>query len=313
MLGVAYNLMQAGRTFDAPDFGMFKSMVMKDFKPSKVEAAVKVPADYMAYAAKELLSASKPVVVPSGTSVASHAAAFALNLLLGRLNEEGGMVAVADTPLVVSGAMTRAEANDKDLIGWLSKGATPSVLIVAEANPVYSLPMEVKADFMVSIATYNNETTAQADLVLPAAHPYERFDDLQTPYGVSKGVYTASVPVAKPELDVKAPAEIILALADAVGNGLGAETFDEIIAAKAEAIAAEWDEYEGIPAHEMDGNAEQAGLVMAADALAKLPLRFAAPVPSLLPRTPCSPSARTVRPPRLTLPASSATTSSSAT
>jgi anaerobic selenocysteine-containing dehydrogenase len=269
MLGVAHSLLQTGMTADASDFNAFKTMVMKDFNPSKVEAAIKVPAASMASAAKQLRAASRPVVIPSGNSVAAHAAAFALNMLLGNLNRKGGMTTVAEFPLVVEGAMTPAETYEKDVVSWFAKGANPDVLITADCNPVYSLPVEVKAGFMVAIATEMNETAAAADLILPAAHPYERFDDLQTPYGVSSAVYTASVPVTDPAFDSMAPADIVLKLADAAGSGLGVESFSEVLMAKAEMIGAEWDDYFGVPSFETEAVAEQNGPSLAARTLAK--------------------------------------------
>jgi anaerobic selenocysteine-containing dehydrogenase len=225
-LGVAYYVLQAGKTVDVADFDAFKAMVMNDYSPAKVEAATGVKADQMAEIAKMLLAASNPVVVPGG-SVAAHGAAFALNLLLG-----GAMKALPEFGSAVSTAMTRSEMLKKDIL----EGVNADLLFVYEANPTYALPEQVKAGFTVAFDSVNTETTASADLVLPSLHAYERFDDLANPYGVAKATYVLGVPVSKPSVKAACAATFILGLAD-----LGFETFEEVLEAKAEAVGADMD------------------------------------------------------------------------
>jgi len=225
-LGVAYYVLQAGKTVDVADFDAFKAMVMNDYSPAKVEAATGVKADQMAAIAKELLAASNPVVVPGG-SVAAHGAAFALNLLLG-----GGMKALPEFGGAVPTAMGRSEMLKKDIL----EGVNADLLFVYEANPAYALPEQVKAGFIVAFDSVNTETTASADLVLPSLHAYERFDDLASPYGVANATYAMGVPVSKPFAKAACAATFILGLAD-----LGFETFEEVLEAKAEAVGADMD------------------------------------------------------------------------
>ena len=225
-LGVAYYVLQAGKTVDAADFDAFKAMVMSDYSPAKVEAATGVKADQMADVAKQLLSASNPVVVPGG-SVAAHGAAFALNLLLG-----GAMKALPEFGKAVSTAMSRSEMLKKDIL----EGVNADLLFVYEANPAYALPEQVKAGFTVAFDSVNTETTASADLVLPSLHAYERFDDLVNPYGVANATYALGVPVSKPSVNAGCAATFILGLAD-----LGFESFEEVLEAKVEAVGADMD------------------------------------------------------------------------
>ncbi len=240
ILGIAHHVLKAGKSVAAADFAKFRSVVMDGFSPAKVEAAIGVKSAVTAALAQDLLAASKPVVVPSGLSVAAANAAFALNLLL-----DGGMVSVPEFPKVIDSALSVSQRMEKDLLAWVNKGSNPAVALVYEANPVYALPEEFKAGFLVSFSSVWDETSEKADLVLPATFTYERFDDIQSPYGIAKPVYTAGVPVSRKFLDVMTPADFILGLAAKMDIDLGFETFAEVIAAKAEAVGADYDEEVG--------------------------------------------------------------------
>jgi len=74
--------------------------------------------------------------------------------------------------------------------------------------------------------------------VLPAAHPFERYDDLVNPFGVANTTYVASSPVVKPSLDVMGAPQFALDLASEMGLDLGFENFEEVLEAKAEAAEA---------------------------------------------------------------------------
>jgi len=253
-LGICYYVLQAGKSVPAADFAQFKSMVMSGFTPAKVEAATGVKADSMAEIAQQLLSASSPVVVPGG-SVAANAAAFALNLLLG-----GGMKVLPEFGKAVEGAMTRSDMLKQDIL----QGVNADLLFVYEANPTYALSEQVKAGFTVAFDFVNTETTAAADLVLPTPHPYERFDDLATPYGVAAATYSMGAPVSKATLNVMNAADFVLGLAD-----LGFGSFEEVLGAKVEAVGADMDELIEGAAYVLEETPDVSGVTLAANVLGK--------------------------------------------
>ena len=254
ILGITYYVLQAGKSVPAADFDQFKSMVMSGFTPAKVEAATGVKADQMAAVAKQLLTASSPVVVPAG-SVAANGAAFALNLLLG-----GAMKVIPEFPAAVDGAMTRSEMLKGDIL----QGVSADVVIVYEANPTYALPEQVKAGFTVAIDSVNTETTAAADLVLPSLHSYERYDDLASPYGVAAATYSMGAPVSKPAAGLKDARDLLL-----VPAGLDSESFGEVIEAKVSAIGADMDELAEGAAYVLDETPDLSGVTLAANVLGK--------------------------------------------
>ncbi|XXJ19341.1 menaquinone reductase molybdopterin-binding-like subunit QrcB [Desulfovibrio caledoniensis] len=252
-LGIAYYVLQAGKTVNTADFSQFKAMVMSEYTPAKVEAATGVKADQMAALAKQLLTASNPVVVPAGT-VAAHGAAFALNLLLG-----GAMKALPEFAKAIPAAMSRSEMLEADIL----EGVDTELLFVYEANPAYALPEKIKAAFTVAFDVVQTETTATANLVLPSLHPYERFDDLASPYGLAAATYSLGAPVSKPSVDAVSAATFILSLAD-----LGFEAFEEVLGAKVEAIGADMDALQGGEAYVVEGETPVAA-TLAANVLGK--------------------------------------------
>lgn len=257
-LGVAYFMMQRGATVNAADFDDFKSMVMSNYSPDKVEAATGVKATELEKVAARLMSASRPVVVSDtgfgqGQGAAGFIAATALNLLAGNLNSRGGMVALSDLPVVVEGAMERADVRAKDLVGYLAKMekgkvTAPEVLVTYEANAVYGLPQAEafakaveKIPFKVALTSYMDETASKADLILPVPNPLERIEDIQTPYGYGQVAYAVAAPVSKPAVDAKSGADVFFALADGLGVNLGYSSFEDVLKAKAEKIGADYD------------------------------------------------------------------------
>ena len=98
-----------------------------------------------------------------------------------------------------------------------------SLLIVHEANPVYTLPKSTgfadkmaKVGFKVSTASVLDETAALADLILPNHHALERWDDLRP----RSGVHSLMQPVMQPVFDTRATGDVLLQVAQAVGGPL---------------------------------------------------------------------------------------------
>ncbi len=231
-MGIAYHLVAQGATLESADFGAFQKMLALSYSPSQVEAASGVKSSVIEGLARKLMQAKTPVVCCDYAMDASTAAVgMIINLLLGRLNVDGGMVALAELPPVINGALTRTARFEKDLLAAKNTFA-PKVALVYDANPAYGMAdLLEKAGFVVSFSTWMDETAAKADLVLPNAHPYERADDLANPFGVAATTYVATEAVTKPGYGARSTADILLSLAD-----LGFETFEEVLEAKKDAL-----------------------------------------------------------------------------
>lgn len=284
-LGLAAALVQGGKAVDAADFADFKAMVTSAFSPDKVEKMTGVKAAVLADLAKKLAAAKAPVVMAGspfgqGEGVAPFMAGAALNLLLGRLNQAGGMKVFADFAPVVKGAFDRKklmEQSAADYFAKMEKGkAAPEVLLVYEANPAYGLPQAEamgkaleKIPFVVSFASFMDETAQKAQLVLPAPLPMERMDDLSSPYGFASAAYGVGLPATKPVADVKGTPDLILGLAKKMGLDLGFEKFEAVLKAKAEAVGATWADLTKGKLYTSDATKEVSSLTMATATLAK--------------------------------------------
>ncbi len=283
-LGLAAQLVQAGKSIDTADFADFKAM-LGNFSADKVEKLSGVKAAVLADLAKKLASAKAPLVIAGspfgqGEGAATFIAGAAVNLLLGQVNKPGGMKVFADFAPVVKGAATAkklTEASFADYLSKVEKGkASPEVLLVYEANPAYGLPqaeamskvME-KIPFVVSFSTFLDETAQKAQLILPNPHPLERLDDLATPYGYSRAAYLVSLPVIKPVADAKPTPDLILGLAAKLGLDLGFSTYQDVLKAKTEAVGASWGDVSKGKLFASDVTKDVSGLNLATAVLAK--------------------------------------------
>jgi len=253
-LGIAWHLLKAGLTSQAPGFAAFKSLVVGSFGPEDVRLATGVAPEKLAAVAKALAGATAPLVVTGspfgqGLGAGPFIAGMALNLLLGRINRPGGVFFLPELAAAVPGALSRAAMVEADLPGFLSgvaagKTPAPKALLVYEANPAYGLPETAamtralaKIPFKVSFASFWDETTALCDLLLPASLPLERYDDLVTPYGSGCCLLSLVKPLQKPVHDTRTAADVILSLAKKMGLPLGFDTFEQVLRSKVATLA----------------------------------------------------------------------------
>lgn len=284
-LGLAYHMLNSGASVSVSDFADFKTLVMSRFTPDKVEKAIGVTPGVMAGLAKQLMSASAPLVISGsefgqGAGGADIIAASALNLLLGRVGKKGGMKLLADLPAAVESAVSRSELIRRDFAGYLADVASdkvngPEVLLTYEANPVYAMPQAetmaaaiAKVPFLVSFSTWMDETASKADLIMPNPHSFERFDDAQTPYGVGTVMLSACAPVIEPQYNGKSTIDVVLGVAGILGIDLGYESAETVLQAKAEKAGADWDSLVGGAAFVSDST-ESDSLKFAASVLSK--------------------------------------------
>ena len=122
------------------------------------------------------------------------------------------------------------------------------ILLVHEANPSYSLAENklfqaaaAKVATLVSFSSYMDETSAQADLILPNHTAFERWDDIVGIPGASFGYYAVSAPVIKPLLDTRHTGDALLALAGGIGGSVGAsmpwKSYEEYLKFRVDGLA----------------------------------------------------------------------------
>jgi anaerobic selenocysteine-containing dehydrogenase len=245
-LGVAWHLLKAGAAANAADMADFKKLVEAGYSPDKVFKLTGVPAEALAKVAASLAGAKAPLVIPGsemgqGMGPGAFIAGMSLNLLLGRMNKPGGVMALPEMPAVFPGAETPSEILARDLAGFLKnvgegKTPAPEVLLVHAANPAYGLPESAamakaleKIPFKVGFASFMDETAAMCDLILPGSLTLERYDDVVTPYGSAFCSYTLVKPLLAPIYDTKTPADFILDTAKKMNLALGHDSLEKAL------------------------------------------------------------------------------------
>ncbi|MFP4072287.1 MAG: menaquinone reductase molybdopterin-binding-like subunit QrcB [Desulfovibrionales bacterium] len=255
-LGLAYHLFRSGAV-SGGGLDDLKEFVLAEYAPKRVEQEAGISAAELGRLAKELIQAKKPLVIVgsefgAGMGAHDYAAGLALNVLLNRVNQSGGMRVIQQVDPVVSGAPTSAELYSNDLIAFLDSMARetvkrPEVLLVYEANPVYGLPHSERMSkvmeqipFKVSFSTFMDETAAMSDLILPSSLCLERLDDAYSPFGIEKALYTIGEPVIEPIYDTRNIPDFILELAGEMGVDLGFSSYEEVLQAKASSLGAKY-------------------------------------------------------------------------
>jgi anaerobic selenocysteine-containing dehydrogenase len=167
-----------------------------------------------------------------GSSVAGHTnslaalvAINALNYLVGSVGQRGGVVFSPEPPIAAAPVGQSASVRAvRDLAGAMSGGAVRAALIY-DANPLYSLPQSLEfaralgaVPFIASFGSFLDETTAQADLILPDHTYLESWGDNVPQPGVPVATVGLMQPVVNPVYNTRQFGDTVLAVAKAMGG-----------------------------------------------------------------------------------------------
>ena len=202
----------------------------------------------------------QPSLALAGGSAGAHTnglfnltAAYMLNLLVNNVGVNGGIAFNPPSPL--PGVPDAAKATP--LAGWKQladrmRSNEVQVALVRGANPAYGLPGAVKfsealdqVPFVASVASFLDETTAQADLVLPERVYMEDWgDDIPDPapgfqlLGVQQPVVAPfggqGDSAIAPHAEARSFGDVLLTLAQELGGNVGQElqewdTFQDVV------------------------------------------------------------------------------------
>jgi anaerobic selenocysteine-containing dehydrogenase len=101
----------------------------------------------------------------------------------------------------------------------LSGRAFPRVLFVADTNPVHSLPPgfglgeALSQSFLVSFASFPDETMQIADVVLPESMSFERFEDALPEFSLAPFARLSGPLLVRPIYDTRSMPDALIALA----------------------------------------------------------------------------------------------------
>jgi anaerobic selenocysteine-containing dehydrogenase len=226
-LGIAHQILATGSyaADDADDW----IAALADYSSDSVSERTGVPAETVARLAKEFLHAEPGLAIGGGgagnhtNGVDTLTAVNALNYLVGNIGKPGGVVF---NPAPLSGTTSSATASRQvnhaamqELAEKARQGGI-DVLMINNTNPLFTLPESAgfrealsAIPLIVSLSSFNDETTAMADVILPSHTYLESWGDDMPQPGVGFSVGSVSQPVVSPLYNTRATGDIILGLA----------------------------------------------------------------------------------------------------
>ncbi|PYV17241.1 MAG: nitrate reductase [Acidobacteria bacterium] len=203
-------------------FDAFRAFVSERYAPEKIAEALDVPSKKLVRVAREF-ARHQPGLALAGGSALAHphgvftaAAVQSLNALAGNIGRPGGIswnASAAPAPARVLGARAWTE----DLV---SAADSIQVLILWDADPVYGSPaaMELrkalgKIPFIVAFSAFMDDSTAEADLVLPDQTYLERWDLVEPAVTRGQRILSITQPIVKSLYESRDRAEVLMALA----------------------------------------------------------------------------------------------------
>jgi anaerobic selenocysteine-containing dehydrogenase len=202
--------------------------------PISAAAAADVSLDTLKRLAELFANAGRSLAIPGGAALGQSnglqvaEAVLCLNALIGNLGQDGGVFLSAIAPLADSYHRTASMKELEDFVGRLKSGAIKT-LFIHGVNPVFELPKSLgfeealaNVQQVISFATFADETTMQADIVLPDHHGLESWGYQQVATGSRSSVLSGAQPVVVPFFNTMATADVLLSAAQQVGGALAA-------------------------------------------------------------------------------------------
>ncbi len=199
----------------------FRDFLFDRAKPSDVAQRTGVALPRIEKLALELAQHRPAVALAGNASVGSRrgvALALAvshLNALLGAYSDGGLLRADAGIPGFASESSDSRSLADE----LLSGRALPRVLFVADTNPAHSLPPgfgfgeALSQSFLVSFASFPDETMQMADVVLPESMSFERFEDALPEFSLAPFARLSGPLLMRPVYDTRSMPDALIAVA----------------------------------------------------------------------------------------------------
>jgi anaerobic selenocysteine-containing dehydrogenase len=243
-MAVMHQLLSGGQKVPGGDYPGYAELAAtagsERFSPAAVAAELDIDATVIESVAADLASHRHPVVVTDRSDPDTQWVGMALNLLVGAVGREGGLIERVSPalPSAVNGpALENAEQFPADL--------RDAVVLLVRANPVYALPRSSgwrsgleRAAFVADISSFVDETAALSHVVLP---PSTALESQQLSWGstLDGTSFLSAGPAAVPALyDTLPTLEILLRLAQRLDVGLPWQETGEYLAAVAEPLGA---------------------------------------------------------------------------
>jgi anaerobic selenocysteine-containing dehydrogenase/Fe-S-cluster-containing dehydrogenase component len=199
--------------------------LVKAYDPEAVAAVTEVPAGKVFRLARMFAGARPGLAIGGGVAAASRnatATLVAINLLNYVTGNVGRTVRFGPNANLAKLATYRDMLS---LVKAMDKGEVQALLLYG-VNPLFTLPEAAgfraalkKTPFVVSFAPFMDETTTEANLILPDHTPLESWGD----YSPWEGVHGLMQPVMQPVFNTKAVGDLLLSVAKRVDDRMAKE------------------------------------------------------------------------------------------
>ena len=252
----------------------FRSLVLRNYRTEEVSRLTGVPVSRITALAKALHDSEAPVVVCGREAMLDRnglvngVAVHSLNVLLGRVNRPGGVLFGDDSPIApLAPAVIDATArrglksdpvgspdapygegrNPDEFARAVAESDSIEALLLYYANPLASSahPEEWRSalsriPFVVSFSPFIDETSSQADMIVPDLLPYERWQDGPGPTTYPFPVWGLTRPMVEPFGGGRHSGEVMLAVAETLGGGVARslpyEDFEDLLRTRARGL-----------------------------------------------------------------------------
>ncbi len=205
---------------------------LEEYSPENVEKITGVKHEKLERLAHEITEMLPAVAIVGGPALAHTNGLFtalavnALNELLGAVGQPGG---VHFTPQIPMAGPSFASRQTLDAWATAVNGGSQSakVLMVDGANPVYSAPKAWKvkealdkAGYIVSFASFVDETSVMADLILPDSSALESLAEALPESGSLTAVASVAPAAMKPLFTTRPTPDVLLDVAQKLAKPL---------------------------------------------------------------------------------------------
>lgn len=241
-LSIAHAIVEKG-FYDRGEVDGWRQALSK-YKPAAAADITDISEERI-YEIAYALTHIRPSLVIGGDNLASYqdgisglVAVNILNHLAGNIGVAGGVIPNPE-PSIKKDSSVDFKKRLSVLAADAAKGKVKT-LIISDTNPLFTTPMEAKTrealravPFVVSLSSFLDETSVNADIILPLHTSAEDWGDDSPEPGVGYQVTTIMQPAVSAYYNTRSAGDIFLGIAKSMGgkmtNKLKAATFAEYL------------------------------------------------------------------------------------
>ncbi len=177
--------------------------------------------------------ASHPLAIPGGSALGASngleagQAILALNILAGNLGQPGGVYLAPSLPVYETHPAIPNTFKEIENLVESMKSGNIQVLFIHGINPAFEFPKTLgftealaKVPNVISFASFPDETSRQADYILPDHTGLESWGYQKVLTGGDRPVISAAQPVVVPFYNTKSSVDVLLAAVQSIGGNL---------------------------------------------------------------------------------------------